>query len=49
MLGGDTSTIHASTIVNATGPWVDEVREKDEISNSKRLRLTKGVHIVIDR
>ena len=42
-------TIHANAIVNATGPWVDEVREKDEVSNSKRLRLTKGVHIVIDR
>lgn len=46
---GDTFRIHASAIVNATGPWVDEVRGKDELSNSKRLRLTKGVHIVIDR
>lgn len=49
MLGGAPFTIHASTIVNAAGPWVDEVRQKDQISNSKRLRLTKGVHLVIDR
>ncbi|MER2089045.1 MAG: glycerol-3-phosphate dehydrogenase/oxidase, partial [Sporosarcina sp.] len=46
---GEFFQIHAAIIVNATGPWVDEVREKDELSNSKRLRLTKGVHIVIDR
>ena len=46
---GESLTIHANAIVNATGPWVDEVREKDEVSNSKRLRLTKGVHIVMDR
>ena len=49
MNDGKQFKIHASTIVNATGPWVDEVRGKDELSNSKRLRLTKGVHIVIDR
>ena len=36
-------------LVNATGPWVDDVRQHDEISNSKSLTLTKGVHIVIDR
>ena len=35
---GESLTIHANAIVNATGPWVDEVREKDEVSNSKRLR-----------
>ena len=46
---GDTIHIHATTVINATGPWVDDVRSKDVFSNSKRLRLTKGVHIVIDR
>jgi glycerol-3-phosphate dehydrogenase len=49
MVDGESFRIHASTIVNATGPWVDDVRGKDELSNSKRIRLTKGVHIVIDR
>jgi len=49
MNDGNQFKVHGSTIVNATGPWVDEVRGKDELSNSKRLRLTKGVHIVIDR
>ncbi|GKV55512.1 aerobic glycerol-3-phosphate dehydrogenase [Sporosarcina sp. NCCP-2222] len=49
MLDGDYFSVNASVIVNATGPWVDEVRKKDSISNDKRLRLTKGIHIVIDK
>lgn len=49
MLTGGTLNVNASVIVNATGPWVDEMRGKDEISNDKRLKLTKGVHIVIDQ
>ncbi|MEK4761466.1 glycerol-3-phosphate dehydrogenase/oxidase [Viridibacillus sp. FSL E2-0187] len=44
-----TWTIQSNSVVNATGPWVDEVRKKDQISNNKQLRLTKGVHIVIDQ
>lgn len=49
MLSGEPLEIHANTIVNATGPWVDDVRGHDEMSNSKRLTLTKGVHIVVDQ
>lgn len=45
----ETWTIQANTIVNATGPWVDTIRQKDTINNNKKLRLTKGVHIVIDQ
>ena len=41
--------IHAKKIVNATGPWVDGVRALDSIENNKRLKLTKGVHVVIDQ
>lgn len=41
--------LQANTVVNATGPWVDEMRKKDKINNNKKLRLTKGVHIVIDQ
>ncbi|MGX9133748.1 glycerol-3-phosphate dehydrogenase/oxidase [Rummeliibacillus sp. JY-2-4R] len=41
--------LQATTVVNATGPWVDQLRQKDKISNNKKLRLTKGVHIVIDQ
>ncbi|MFD2617513.1 glycerol-3-phosphate dehydrogenase/oxidase [Terrilactibacillus laevilacticus] len=40
--------IYAKKIVNATGPWVDTLREKDHSKNNKHLHLTKGIHIVID-
>ena len=46
---GQLLDVHAAQIVNATGPWVDDVRKKDEMSNKKQLRLTKGVHIVLDQ
>lgn len=44
-----TWTLQANTVVNATGSWVDDIRKKDKINNHKKLRLTKGVHIVIDQ
>lgn len=46
---GETMTIHANQIVNATGPWIDELRGFDTIENNKKIRLTKGVHIVVDQ
>ena len=42
-------SIKAKKIVNATGPWVDELREKDKSLSEKKLHLTKGVHIVVNR
>lgn len=39
--------INARFVVNATGPWVDELREIDQSLNNKRLHLTKGVHLVV--
>jgi glycerol-3-phosphate dehydrogenase len=41
--------IRSQKVVNAAGPWVDEVRKKDHSINKKKLRHTKGVHIVIDQ
>src|SRR6185436_6907388 len=37
-------TVRARTIVNATGPWADKVPH-----SGVKLRLAKGIHIVIDR
>ncbi|MEJ9212066.1 glycerol-3-phosphate dehydrogenase/oxidase [Bacillus smithii] len=48
-LTGESFEIRAKKVVNAAGPWVDEVRKKDYSMNGKHLRLTKGVHIVIDQ
>jgi glycerol-3-phosphate dehydrogenase len=36
-------------VVNATGPWVQKLREADHSNFGKTLRLTKGVHLVFDQ
>ena len=45
-LSGATFEINASFVINAAGPWVDELREVNQSKNGKRLHLTKGVHLV---
>ena len=41
--------ILGAKVVNAAGPWVDSIREKDNSKKGKTLKLSKGVHIVIDQ
>ncbi|MFD1928469.1 FAD-dependent oxidoreductase [Sporosarcina siberiensis] len=48
-LNGESYEIHGKKIVNAAGPWVNTVREKDLPLDNKKLHLTKGVHIVFDQ
>lgn len=48
VISGETYQIRARKIVNATGPWVDTIRELDRSKEGKTLRITKGVHIVFD-
>jgi len=49
LLSDQTFEIHAKKVVNSTGPWVDDLREKDHSKNGKHLLLTKGVHLVFDQ
>lgn len=49
LLTNETYEIRGTKVVNAAGPWVDDVRHKDYSTNNKQLRLTKGVHLVIDQ
>jgi glycerol-3-phosphate dehydrogenase len=49
LLSGKVYKIYAKKIVNAAGPWVDTLREKDGSKQGKYLHLTKGVHLVIDQ
>ena len=46
-LSGKSFDIRARWVVNATGPWSDLTRAKLNPSLKKRLRLTKGVHIIL--
>ncbi|MFQ3906259.1 glycerol-3-phosphate dehydrogenase/oxidase [Staphylococcus sp. Mo2-7] len=48
-ISNETYPIKAKKVINASGPWVDEVRSGDYARNNKELRLTKGVHVVIDQ
>jgi len=46
---GEAFPIYAKKIINATGPWVDELREIDGSKRGKTLHLTKGVHLVFSK
>jgi glycerol-3-phosphate dehydrogenase len=39
--------IRARVLVNAAGPWIDDVRAMDERGAPPSIRLTKGVHLVL--
>lgn len=41
--------IEAKYVINATGPWVDELRDLDNSKYGKTLQLTKGVHLVFSQ
>jgi len=47
ILSGHTFSIRAKVVVNAAGPWVDQLRTINHSRVGKRLHLTKGVHIVV--
>ncbi|WP_110113872.1 glycerol-3-phosphate dehydrogenase/oxidase [Bacillus sp. CGMCC 1.16541] len=47
-LTGESYNVYAKKIVNAAGPWVDSLREKDNSKKGKQLKLTKGIHLIID-
>jgi len=46
-LGGGEVVARAQVVVNAAGPWVDRVVALDAPETPPRLRLTKGVHVVV--
>jgi glycerol-3-phosphate dehydrogenase len=40
--------VSARAVVNATGPWVDHVRRLEDPGAPSSMRLSKGVHVLID-
>ena len=46
---GRRARLTAHMIVNAAGPWVDAVRALECPGAEPRLKLTKGVHLVVSR
>ncbi len=49
LVSNETKKIRAKKIINAAGPWVDEIREMDRSKQGKHLFMTKGVHLVFDQ
>jgi glycerol-3-phosphate dehydrogenase len=48
-LTGETRDVRARTLVNATGPWSDDVRGLEGGSREARVRGSKGAHILVPR
>jgi glycerol-3-phosphate dehydrogenase len=44
---GVTIAVSARTVVNAAGPWVDEVRRLADPDLEPSIRLSKGVHVLL--
>jgi glycerol-3-phosphate dehydrogenase len=49
LLADTTFSIQSKVVVNAAGPWVDDLREINHSKKGKRLHLTKGIHLVVAR
>ena len=46
-LTGEPITVSARFVVNATGPWVDRVRQLEDPAAAASSRLSKGVHVTL--
>ena len=44
---GETHEIHAKVVINATGIFVDKIREQDDPGSPQLLRVSRGTHIVL--
>jgi glycerol-3-phosphate dehydrogenase len=40
--------VDAQRVVNASGPWIDRVRRLEDPAAAPSIRLSKGVHVVVD-
>ena len=49
LLSGQEHTVRALVVVNATGPWVDELRRLEAPDAEPLLRLTRGTHVAVPR
>ena len=49
LLTGQVATLGARVIVNATGPWVDQIRDRAKVTErgGRLVRTTKGIHCLL--
>jgi glycerol-3-phosphate dehydrogenase len=48
-LTGEELLVTAKVVINAAGPWVEEVCSYDGVDSPKSLVLSKGIHICVSR
>ena len=48
-LSGESFQVHAKKVINACGPWVDQIKDKHEDDTITKLHLSKGVHLVFSQ
>lgn len=46
-ISGEEFKVYGDYVVNASGPWVDQVRKLNKKVKETKLHLTKGVHLVV--
>jgi len=46
---GEVQRYHASVIINAAGPFVDTIREMDQPGCQPLIRVSSGIHIIVDQ
>lgn len=48
-IGGGSTEVSARVVVNASGPWTDEIRRMADPGARPTVRGTKGVHVAVPR
>ncbi len=48
LVDGRAVSVRARVVVNAAGPWLDSLRRMEDSSAGKSIRLSKGVHVLLD-
>jgi glycerol-3-phosphate dehydrogenase len=48
LVDGATVRVQARSLVNATGPWLDRLRRLEDPAAAASVRLSKGVHVIVD-
>ncbi len=49
VLTGETLVARGKSVVNASGPWVDQVLGHSNVTTDRKIGGTKGIHIVVPR
>jgi glycerol-3-phosphate dehydrogenase len=47
--GEHTFNVQAKTVVNASGPWVKQVANQNQLVTQDRVQLVKGSHLIVPR